>query len=64
MDDIDRFLEALAGGADRIEAAGVAGAFALLSGFTYAVTDEAGGTRVLRPPHLWGGPLSRSTLAG
>jgi N4-(beta-N-acetylglucosaminyl)-L-asparaginase len=35
-----------------LSAAGVVGAFALLSGFTYAVTDGAGETRVLPAPHL------------
>jgi N4-(beta-N-acetylglucosaminyl)-L-asparaginase len=35
-----------------LSAAGVVGAFALLSGFTYAVTDKAGETRVLPAPHL------------
>jgi N4-(beta-N-acetylglucosaminyl)-L-asparaginase len=35
-----------------LSAAGVVGAFALQSGFTYAVTDEAGETRVLPALHL------------
>ena len=35
-----------------LSAAGVVGAFALQSGFTYAVTDEAGETRVLPARHL------------
>lgn len=35
-----------------LSAGGVVGAFALLPGFTYAVTDGAGGTRVLPAPHL------------
>jgi N4-(beta-N-acetylglucosaminyl)-L-asparaginase len=35
-----------------LSAAGVVGAFALQSGFTYAVTDDAGETRVLPAPHL------------
>jgi N4-(beta-N-acetylglucosaminyl)-L-asparaginase len=35
-----------------LSASGEVGAFALMSGFTYAVTDRAGGTRVLPAPHL------------
>lgn len=35
-----------------LSAAGVAGAFALLPGFTFAATDEAGETRVLAAAHL------------
>jgi copper homeostasis protein len=38
--------------AELIAAAGVAGAFSLLPGFTYAVTDGAGETRVLPAAHL------------
>jgi N4-(beta-N-acetylglucosaminyl)-L-asparaginase len=35
-----------------LSAAGDVGAFALLSGFTFAVTDSLGQTRVLPAPHL------------
>ena len=46
------FSPRIAGRLRRDSAAGAAGAFALLPGFTYAVTEGAGETRVWPAPHL------------